>query len=411
MAMTPLPPAPSRGDPVNFAAKGDALMAALPGFVDEANALQIDVADKQQTASDAAATATTKAAEAGNSAGAASGSASTASAQASAASASAAAALNSQNAAATSATNAAGSATAAANSAASVDAQGFATDYAGPAEPAITWPYMTWADTGNGVLRRRNGANTVWWIERTLFEDVRLTGSAIDTTPGRALKTGDWGIGGSLPEIDGADLLADDNLFEYYVTNAVNTPAGVSAVGYVKKETRTSAQRKVTFTPADGRGPWVNVCNNGTWFGWSRLITDVDGATETFAGVLQIASTAIAQAMANDTMTLTPKKLADALKLRVGHIFTGNDWTLIAGGALIMQWGTTTTISAGGTNPVALPIAYTTVHAAVFALEVAAAASTNSADVAIGAKTLTGFNVLSRNSTGNSTVNWISFGV
>jgi hypothetical protein len=39
MTMTALPPAPSTSDPVNFAAKADALVAALPLFVTQANAL------------------------------------------------------------------------------------------------------------------------------------------------------------------------------------------------------------------------------------------------------------------------------------------------------------------------------------------------------------------------------------
>ncbi|MCX7258559.1 MAG: tail fiber domain-containing protein [Polaromonas sp.] len=47
MAMTPLPPAPSRASPSDFAAKGDAFLLALPGFVTEANALQADVTNKQ----------------------------------------------------------------------------------------------------------------------------------------------------------------------------------------------------------------------------------------------------------------------------------------------------------------------------------------------------------------------------
>jgi hypothetical protein len=38
MAITPLPPAPTRDDPANFSAKGDALMTQLPLFVTETNA-------------------------------------------------------------------------------------------------------------------------------------------------------------------------------------------------------------------------------------------------------------------------------------------------------------------------------------------------------------------------------------
>lgn len=40
-----------------------------------------------------------------------------------------------------------------------------ATDFAGIGDPAaIAGPYMTWADTSNGLLRRRNAANTSWDI-------------------------------------------------------------------------------------------------------------------------------------------------------------------------------------------------------------------------------------------------------
>lgn len=95
MAITTLPPAPSRQDPVNFANKADVWVAALDLFTTEANALQTDVNSKQTTASAAATTATTKASEASTSATNAATSATNA---------------------ATSATNAANSATAAANS-------------------------------------------------------------------------------------------------------------------------------------------------------------------------------------------------------------------------------------------------------------------------------------------------------
>lgn len=44
MPITPLPtPVPSRADPANFAARGDAFLAALPAFATEANALATEV--------------------------------------------------------------------------------------------------------------------------------------------------------------------------------------------------------------------------------------------------------------------------------------------------------------------------------------------------------------------------------
>lgn len=47
MPITALPTPPSRQDPANFAARGDALLAALPAFQVEANVLQADVNAKQ----------------------------------------------------------------------------------------------------------------------------------------------------------------------------------------------------------------------------------------------------------------------------------------------------------------------------------------------------------------------------
>ena len=54
MAITALPTPPTRSDPTNFAARGDAFMTALLTFATEANALQVDVNSKQ-VAVDAAA--------------------------------------------------------------------------------------------------------------------------------------------------------------------------------------------------------------------------------------------------------------------------------------------------------------------------------------------------------------------
>lgn len=57
MAITPLPTPPSRQDPANFAARGDAFLGALPTFATEANALQSDVNAKQLAAAASASAA------------------------------------------------------------------------------------------------------------------------------------------------------------------------------------------------------------------------------------------------------------------------------------------------------------------------------------------------------------------
>ena len=71
MAITPLPTPPSRSDPTNFSARGDAFLSALPTFATEANALAVAVNADAASADADAATATTKALEAAASANAA----------------------------------------------------------------------------------------------------------------------------------------------------------------------------------------------------------------------------------------------------------------------------------------------------------------------------------------------------
>lgn len=78
MSMTPLPTPPSTSDPSTFDARADALIAALPGFVTEANALETNVTTLQSTAATNASTATTQASNAAASAAAADASALTA---------------------------------------------------------------------------------------------------------------------------------------------------------------------------------------------------------------------------------------------------------------------------------------------------------------------------------------------
>ena len=72
MPITPLPTPPSRQDPANFAVRGDALLTALPTFVEETNGLVAGVNAKEASTVQAAGVASTKAGQATDSASAAS---------------------------------------------------------------------------------------------------------------------------------------------------------------------------------------------------------------------------------------------------------------------------------------------------------------------------------------------------
>src|SRR5690606_28223609 len=142
MPIDPLPQPPSRSDPQNFAARGDAFMAALPAFATQANALQEDVNLKEEAATSAAISASDDAQAAALAAGDAQSSKNAAANSASEAQTARDAALGYRN-------DAAESALAAANSAASVDIANLSSDYFGPDEPTTTGPGMRWAHTTN----------------------------------------------------------------------------------------------------------------------------------------------------------------------------------------------------------------------------------------------------------------------
>jgi hypothetical protein len=82
MPMTALPTPPTRQDPANFNARADSLLAALPGFVSEANALETNVNTREANAITQAGIATTQAAAAAASATSAAASATAAAASA-----------------------------------------------------------------------------------------------------------------------------------------------------------------------------------------------------------------------------------------------------------------------------------------------------------------------------------------
>lgn len=48
--------------------------------------------------------------------------------------------------------------------------QTIATEFSGDTDPAaLSWPYAKWADTANGLIKRRNAAGTDWVVEGVLF--------------------------------------------------------------------------------------------------------------------------------------------------------------------------------------------------------------------------------------------------
>lgn len=157
MAMDALPEAPSTSDPTTFAAKADAMIAALPGFVTQANALEANVVAKEATATAAAAAAAASATSAAGASGAAVWSSGSYNSGQTAYSP-----INFQTYRART--------TGAKPTDPSLDAANWApltvgglvriVSAADPAAYAVA--YQEWADTANGLLKQRNAANNAW---------------------------------------------------------------------------------------------------------------------------------------------------------------------------------------------------------------------------------------------------------
>lgn len=89
-------------------------------------------------------------------------------------------------------------------------------------------------------------------------------------------------------------------------------------------------------------------------------------ATETQAGVLEIATAAEAQALLNDMHTLTPAKLAAAFG-GANQGLTANGYQKLPGG-LIIQWGVTGSVAPAASVTVTFPIAFPTLCASASAI-------------------------------------------
>lgn len=99
---------------------------------------------------------------------------------------------------------------------------------------------------------------------------------------------------------------------------------------------------------ASGNGSWLNLVDNNT------TNPDAGGANWISLGA-GIASTAQAQALTDDTVLLTPKKLADAFK-GSNLSLVGNGYQKLPSG-LILQWGTSAS-ALGSASTFIFPIAF-----------------------------------------------------
>lgn len=185
----------------------------------------------------------------------------------------------------------------------------------GPSAPATTYSYMVWADTGNGVLKRRNAANSGWIIESTIDESfvlarssntmldvsdkdklIRATGSYTQTLDAAATLGDGWGVG--LRVESGVTLVIDPNSTEQVDGGTTKSIVGPNS-GYLR--CNGSGFYTVGFTTVAGSG-----------------LASVSGSTVTVTAAVK----AEQQAGTDNTLAVTPaiQHQHDSAAKAWGHI-------------------------------------------------------------------------------------------
>ncbi|ANN66477.1 hypothetical protein [Bordetella bronchialis] len=218
-----------------------------------------------------------------------------------------------------------------------------ATDFAGDDDPAgISDAYMTWADTANSLLKRRNAANTAWVTIGLLF--------------GRSAALFD---SGSIPTTNVGDIL-------------------VSGVGHMTWDAGTSAYVLLS-------------------------------ATESRAGVAEVATQTETDAGSDDARMVTPKKL----RWGVSYSLAANGYVALPSwlGGLVFQWGSTGTAANGGFNRVTFPLAFPNAIYGVIVSPITSGTNTSNYSVGAVSLTLTTFDMTNNSATsGGLTGRYWAFG-
>lgn len=360
MPISALPTPPSRSDaPQDFSDRADALLGALPGFVTEANALQSDVNAKEASASSYATIAANNAAEAAASAVAA----------------------------------------AAAASNAEIAFDSFDDRYLGSKASDPTTdndgnPLLTGAlywNTTATEMRVWNGSS--WQVAVGSLVGNADTATKLQTprtiTIGNTGKSfdGSANVSWSLAQIGATNANGD-----YIVrdTRDENTPTNLGAGGvrYEFKYNTTDGlydggmyHSVMTVQnwndPSGGNTHQLGFTNNGnlwlrtapiggTWGPWQKIYHSVNlgVATESSAGLVELANTAEARALTSAGVALTPARLADAFT-GVNQSLTSNGYQKLPGGVII-QWGVANASDPG--TIVTFPVAFPTACIAVTAM-------------------------------------------
>jgi hypothetical protein len=143
-------------------------------------------------------------------------------------------------------------------------------------DAAGTWAYQEFFGTSSNYLYKRQNVNASGWTTwRRMLTGEDLTVGVQDTTAGRVLKVGDFGVnGGDAVLLDAA--VNWDTIFtpsEYYIPGASGTNNPSAAANLFLKVTRSSGNIWKQYAYQLGAARyWSRAYNNGAWTAWDKNV-------------------------------------------------------------------------------------------------------------------------------------------
>jgi hypothetical protein len=272
----------------------------------------------------------------------------------------------------------------------------------------------TFSNTITGSIT--GNAATATKLQTASTITIGNTGKSVDGSADVSWSLAEIGAAGFGVLADGTDLntVVASGFYRLLETHG-NAPPGVSHGQLIVSRGGGDTILQIVTGYSNGEIYWrqgnpPDVGGSGSWSAWHKFFHsgNLGAATESSAGIVELATAAEAQALASAVVALTPARLADAFK-GANQSLVGNGYQKLPGG-LIIQWGTSGVAPVDGSLDVTFPIAFPSNCAAVVAQQTI---GTPGSAVAVpgwvvSAKSATGFTL--RNDGGAQVFYWIAIG-
>lgn len=171
--------------------------------------------------------------------------------------------------------------------------QALATLSSGASAPSTTYAHQLWADTTVGALKRRNAANSGWIVVRTLDETFLLSRSSNTILGVSDIGKAIAATAGFTQTFTAAATLGDGWWVAYKVAAGVTVTFDPNS-----SEQIDAATTKAVVGPSSG----FIYCSGAAFF----TVGFPDAASDTVAGVLEIATQAEMEAASDTTRAVSP---------------------------------------------------------------------------------------------------------